>query len=247
MVASYNTAEAFNPLLHSCNVDVAILNKIDAFTFSNTNTCFGNVDTLFNTTKNVITLIREKSINDLIPIIQGVQQIVQIVNQAKVNCAVIEKPVSTSVLLADGFEVQMNLLKCLSEAKTDFENAKSLITILQDKNSTVPIEDVFEQSINLYNNIVVTVRDCFNNQMLPTVENVSELKVCVKDIHEITTDVVKAYTDLKTLELKDLFETLKAIYTNVKEIQTTCNIKKPSFLGFWFNYSLNTNLLTNWN
>lgn len=230
LIASYNTAEAFNPLLHSCNIDVAVLDKIDAFTFNSTNVCFGDVQSIYTTGKELVTLIKEKSINELIPVLQNLQSLIKSLNQAKVSCAVVPKPTTVATLLADGLD--MNLFKCIAEAKSDYDSAKTLIAILQDKNSTVPIEDVFEQSINLYNNIVVTVRDCFNNSMLPTVDNVSELKVCVKDIHEITTDVIKAYNDIKSLELKDLFETLKAVYSNVKNIQTTCVIKKPSFLGY---------------
>lgn len=125
----------------------------------------------------------------------------------------------------------MNLLKCIAEAKNDVETAKALIAELTAQ--SLPIEDAFEKTANLYNKVVVTVKDCGVEKIaLPTIENVAELKVCVKDVKDITNLVVRAYTDVKEKNFNDIFTTLKEIYGEFQQVQNSC-IKKPKFLDFW--------------
>lgn len=83
--------------------------------------------------------------------------------------------------MADGFDFNMNLLKCIAEAKNDVEAAKALIAELTAQ--SLPIEDAFEKTANLYNKVVVTVKDCGVEKIaLPTIDNVAELKVCVRTL-----------------------------------------------------------------
>ncbi|KAL4488456.1 hypothetical protein ABPG72_013024 [Tetrahymena utriculariae] len=226
----YASVEDVNPLLHSCSIDIKLIDKLDAFTFTNTNLCFSNLDTIANATSTFISMIKEKQIiQDLIPIVQTLQTLLKILPSAKQNCSLVAKPNST-LLLADGFELNFNLIKCFQEAKQDVDAAKQLI---QDyKNSTLPIEDIFEETINLYNNAVVTFRDCGVDVLhLPTVDNVASLKVCVKDGAELFNKSKEAIEDIKTLNLNNLFPTLKAIYADAVEIQNVCIVKKPAFLS----------------
>ncbi|KAL4443120.1 hypothetical protein ABPG74_002187 [Tetrahymena malaccensis] len=226
----YNSVEDVNPLLHGCSIDIKLIDKLDAFTFSNTNLCFSNIDTIVNATETFVALIKQKHIvQDLVPIVQALQVLLQALPSAKENCSIVAKPNST-LLLADGVDLSFNLIKCIQEAKSDVDAAKQLI---QDyKNSTLPIEDIFEETINLYNNAVVTFRDCGVDALhLPTVDNVSTLKVCVKDGADVFNKSKQVVEDIKVLNFNDLFPTLKAIYTDAIEIKNVCIVKKPAFLS----------------
>lgn len=228
--AVYAAAETFNPLLHACNVDIALIDRVDAFTFNSTSTCFNNVEGVITSAKKIQELIQEKEIiENLVEIGKGIQEVLKSINEAKVHCQIVAKP-TTTALLADGFDFNMNLLKCIAEAKNDVETAKTLIAELTAQ--SLPIEDAFEKTANLYNKVVVTVKDCGVEKIaLPTIDNVAELKVCVKDVKDITNLVVRAYTDVKEKNFNDIFTTLKEIYGEFQQVQNSC-IKKPKFLDF---------------
>lgn len=58
----YASVEDVNPLLHGCAIDIKLIDKLDAFTFSNSNLCFNNIDTIVNATETFVALIKQKHI-----------------------------------------------------------------------------------------------------------------------------------------------------------------------------------------
>lgn len=44
------------------------------------------------------------------------------------------------------------------------------------------METLFEEGVNVYNEIVVLTRDCGLSKKLSTIDNVNELKLCVSNL-----------------------------------------------------------------
>lgn len=66
------------------------------------------------------------------------------------------------------------------EANITATNAKKFI---QDyKENVLPMDTLFEEGVNVYNEVVVLTRDCGLGKKLSVIDNVDDLKLCVHDL-----------------------------------------------------------------
>lgn len=78
------------------------------------------------------------------------------------------------------------------------------------------MEDIFEEGINVYNEVVVLLRDCGAQKIaLPTVNNVAELKNCAKDIKNTVSSIEKTLVALKERKFTELFTDAKNVYAAI--------------------------------
>lgn len=88
--------------------------------------------------------------------------------------------------------------------------------IADSKADVLPMEDIFEEGINVYNEVVVLLRDCGAQKIaLPTVNNVSELKNCAKDIKNTVSSIEKTLVALKERKFTELFTDAKNVYAAI--------------------------------
>lgn len=88
--------------------------------------------------------------------------------------------------------------------------------IADSKADILPMEDIFEEGINVYNEVVVLLRDCGVQKIaLPTVNNVAELKSCAKDVKNTVFAVEKALVALKERKFNELFTDAKNVYAAI--------------------------------
>lgn len=88
--------------------------------------------------------------------------------------------------------------------------------IADSKADILPMEDIFEEGINVYNEVVVLLRDCGAQKIaLPTVNNVAELKNCAKDIKSTVSAIEKTLVALKERKFTELFTDAKNVYAAI--------------------------------
>lgn len=88
--------------------------------------------------------------------------------------------------------------------------------IADSKADILPMEDIFEEGINVYNEVVVLLRDCGAQKIaLPTVNNVAELKNCAKDIKNTVSSIEKTLVALKERKFTELFTDAKNVYAAI--------------------------------
>lgn len=92
------------------------------------------------------------------------------------------------------------------------------------------MEDIFEEGINVYNEVVVLLRDCGAQKIaLPTVNNVAELKNCAKDIKNTVSSIEKTLVALKERKFTELFTDAKNVYAAI--ISDVAECPKKSLLS----------------
>lgn len=114
----------------------------------------------------------------------------------------------------------VNLLQCLVEANITATNAKKFI---QDyKEEVLPMETLFEEGVNVYNEIVVLTRDCGLGKKLSTIDNTDSLKLCVKDLSGFAQSFEPLLQVVQDREYGTLITTAQDVHNQIIAATTGC-------------------------
>lgn len=207
-------------------MDFPLLDKVDNLKPANATQCFNDIEKLANIALELKAAHEKKDLSEnILNVLPQIMDAFKTFKQAQLDCTIVEK--KTNLLSSNGFDV--NIFKCISEAQITLKNAKQFVADYK-AGDAIPMEDLFEEGINVYNEIVVLVRDCgLQKAALPTVNNVSELKTCVKDIKNTVFAVEQSFTDLKSRKFVELLTDAKNIYAAI--ISDVADCKKSSLLS----------------
>jgi hypothetical protein len=131
-------------------------------------------------------------------------------SQVKQDCKLVSN--ETTQLLASSSNANIiNIFKCASEAKETLANAKQFIADYQS--DALPIEDLFEEGINVYTELVVVSRDCGIKKAseLPSFENGSVLKLCVNDISGFVQSIQSLIPVVEDQDFSNFFSKIFAV------------------------------------
>lgn len=209
--SAYDTFESVNPLIQGCGLDFPLLDKVDNLKPANATQCFNDIEKLANIALELKAANDKEDLSkNIFDILPKISDAFKIFKQAAIDCQVVQKQ---PLLTSNGFDV--NIFKCIEEAKITLTNAKKFVADYK-AGDAIPMEDLFEEGINVYNEFVVLVRDCgLQKVALPQVNHVSELKTCVKDIKNTVFAVEQSFADLKSRKFVQLFTDAKNIYAAI--------------------------------